>query len=346
VKEEDTTGLNKAQKLVRLVEWMQRRGGIRVTEIEASLELDPRSMRRYLSDLRDMGLPIQEDGRGDDRVVFLDAAYRRTGIQLTLGEMISLRFGRTLFDFLEGTGFAADIEQAIDRLEPTVSRANADVVADFDRTFVAVPEHAKSYAAGSETVDEILSALLYCNPADAEYRRARGQARRYVLEPFTMATYRQGLYLFARDVEEDRVKTFAVERFLAFSRRRREKFNRPTEWDPRTFVADAFGITLGPPRTVVVRFSPEVAEFIRERRWHRSQGLVSRPDGSVEILLRCAVTPELRQWILGFGADAEVLEPEDLRTEIRGALERAAQRYAAPVEPPCVVPTTRRSVRG
>ena len=312
---------------------MQRRGGIQVREIESRLDLDPRTLRRYLFDLRDLGLPVMERGRGMERVVFLEPSYRRTGVQLTLGEMISLRFGRTLFNFLDGTGFAADIDQAIDRLQPTVSRANADLVREFDRIFMAVPEHAKSYAAGADILDEMLSAVIYSNPADAEYRRARGSPRRYLLEPLTLATYRQGLYLFAHDVEEDRVKTFAVERFLQFSRRRREKFERPARWDPRAFVADAFGITLGPPSTVVVRFSSRVAEYIRERRWHDSQGLVNRPDGSVEILLRCAITPELHQWILGFGGDAEVLEPPALRRTIRESLQLAMSHYDTPPNP-------------
>jgi len=325
----DCSGLNKGQKLVRLLEWMQRRGGIRVREIESALDLDPRSMRRYLADLRDLGLPVREEGRGDERVVYLDPAYRRAGVQLNLGEMISLRFGRTLFNFLEGTGFADDMNQAIDRLEPTMSRGNADVVQDFDRTFLAVPEHGKAYHDVADVIDEILSALLYANRADAMYRAARGQARDYLLEPLTLATYRQGLYLFARDTEEGRVKTFAVERFQDFSRRRHEKFERPADWDPRAFVADAFGITAGDPRTVVVRFSPAVAEFIRERRWHRSQGISDRPDGAVEVMLRCALTPELKQWILGFGADADVLEPAELRAEVHAVLARALQHYQA-----------------
>ncbi len=324
-----TLVLNKGQKMVRLLEWMQRRGGIRVREIEATLEIDPRSLRRYLSDLRDLGLPICEDGRGDERIVYLDPAYRRSGVQLNLGEMISLRFGRTLFTFLEGTGFAEDLEQAIDRLEPTVSRGNADVVQQFDDTFLAVPEHAKDYREQGEVVDAVVSALLYTNPADATYRAARGQAREYLLEPLTLATYRQGLYLFARDVEEDRVKTFAVERFQKFERRRKDKFWRPVDWDAQAFVRDAFGITGGQPRTVVVRFSPSVAEYIRERRWHRSQGILDRPDGSVEVVLRCAVTPELKQWILGYAGDAVVLEPLDLADEIRGVLGAALQQYAA-----------------
>ncbi len=324
--------LNKGQKLVRLIEWMQRRGGIRVHEVEALLDVDPRTFRRYLTDLRDLGLPVKEEGRGAQRVVSLDPAYRRSGVQLTLGEMISLRFGRALFDFLDGTGFAADIDQAIDRLEPTVSRANADVVRDFDGMFMAVPEHAKDYSAGHEIIDEILSALIYCNPGQASYRPARGEERKYLIEPFTLATYRQGLYLFARDVDEDRVKTFAVERFRSFYRIRKQKFSRPNDWDPRAFVADAFGITAGSPRAIVVRFSPRVAEFIKERRWHGSQGLQPRPDGSIEVLLRCAITPELRQWILGYGADAEVLEPQELRDEIRETLLSACRRYQSPAD--------------
>ena len=133
----DHSGLNKGQKMVRLVEWMQRRGGIRVTELESSFDLDPRSLRRYLSDLRDLGLPVCEEGRGDERTVYLDPAYRRAGVRLNLGEMISLRFGRTLFNFLEGTGFAEDLNQAIDRLQPTMSRGNADMVQQLDHTFVA-----------------------------------------------------------------------------------------------------------------------------------------------------------------------------------------------------------------
>jgi predicted DNA-binding transcriptional regulator YafY len=78
-----------------------------------------------------------------------------------------------------------------------------------------------------------------------------------------------------------------------------------------------------------VRFSPQVAEFIRERQWHTSQGIMERPDGSVEVLLRCAVTPELKQWILGYAADAEVLEPAELREEIHTTLLEAAARYQA-----------------
>ena len=48
--------LNKAQKLVKMVELMQRRGGVRAEELLVRFDIDPRTLRRYLSDLRGLGL--------------------------------------------------------------------------------------------------------------------------------------------------------------------------------------------------------------------------------------------------------------------------------------------------
>ena len=90
--------LNKAQKLVRMVEWMSNPGGIRASTIADRFDLDARTLRRYLTDLKDMGLPIKDTGRGDGRVLSLDPRWRRTGVQLTLSEVLSLHFGRTLFN--------------------------------------------------------------------------------------------------------------------------------------------------------------------------------------------------------------------------------------------------------
>jgi predicted DNA-binding transcriptional regulator YafY len=76
------------------------------------------------------------------------------------------------------------------------------------------------------------------------------------------------------------------------------------------------------------------APFIAERQWHATQELVTERDGSVVLTMRVADTLELRRWILGFGASAEVLAPESLRDEIR----KEAQAMVDRSEPPEVVP--------
>jgi predicted DNA-binding transcriptional regulator YafY len=291
-------------------------------------ELDSRTLRRYLFDLKELGLPLRDEGAGTERVLSLDPSYARSGVQLTLAEVLSLHFGRTLFTFLEGTSFAADLEGAIERLQPAIARSTADLTRDLDRKFMAVPEHAKDYRADADVLDEILSALLYCNPADAEYRPARGFGKVYRLEPYTLATYRQGLYLFARDVNEGKVKSFAVERFARFARLRRERFEYPASFDPHAIVADSFGITSGGGcEEVSACFTPEVALFVRERQWHPSQRIDVLDDGGVRLTMRVSVGPELREWLLGFGAQARVEAPASLVEFVRNAHRAAAALY-------------------
>ena len=320
--------MNKSQKLVRIVGLMTRRGGVRASELRERFELDARTLRRYLADLRDLDVPIRDDGRGEDRIVSIDPRWRRTGVQLSLAEVLSLHFGRTLFNFLDGTSFAEDLDGAIERLQPAISRAHSDLAKQLDTKFVAVPEPSKSYGgAASEIVDEVVTALVYSNPVSARYRKVSGLSRAYQLHPYTLATYRQGLYLFAFDIEAGMVKTFAMERFEDLLRDRRSHFEFPTGWSPRAHIQDAFGIIAGDPAEVAVAFSERVAGYIRERTWHPTQRFRTLPDGRLELRLRVCPSVELRTWIQGFGEDAEVLEPPALVEAVGSSLARAAERY-------------------
>jgi predicted DNA-binding transcriptional regulator YafY len=319
---------NKGQKLVMMLERMTRRGGVRASELIERFELDARSLRRYLADLRDLDIPIVDDGRGEDRVVSVDARWKRTGVQLSLTEVLSLHFGRTLFNFLEGTSFQSDLEGAIERLEPAISRAHADIAKQLDTRFIAVPEHAKDYRGErSEIIDEVTTAIIYNNPIDARYRRIGGLSAARRLHPYTLAVFRQGLYLFAFDPEAQLVKTFAIERFEEVSRRRSERFELPPGWTPRAHIAHAFGIIDGRAEDVSIAFTEAVAGYIRERTWHPSQRMSTMSDGRLRLDLRVAVTIELETWILGFGSDSEVLSPAPLVDKITHALEIALTRY-------------------
>ena len=319
--------LNKAQKLVRVLQLLQKRGGITAYDLMGRFALDARTLRRYLQDLEDMGIPLVEEGYHADRTVALDRNYARAGVQLTLAEAISLHFGRTLFTFLDGTSFAEDMNDAIERLEPAIGRFPQEAGVALDRKFMAVPEHGKDYARDGELLDEVVSALLYSNPADAEYRPLKGIPKLYRLEPLTLAVYRQGLYLFARDLAESRIKSYAVERFVRFSRLRREHFKYPDDWKPLEHIRDAFGIIGGTPELIVARFSADAAPYVRERRWHRTARQEPLEDGGVRLRMNVANAPELREWLLGFGAGVVVEEPAALAAWIREQHLAAAARY-------------------
>jgi predicted DNA-binding transcriptional regulator YafY len=325
----DESKLNKSQKFVRIIELLQGSEGISAAELMARFELDDRTLRRYLADMRDLELPILSEGRGGKRRLWIDASYRRQGVQLSLLELVSLHFGRTLFDFLSGTGFTQDMDDALERLSTLAGDRSAKLTKDLDRKFMAVPEHAKDHTRTADTVDDILTALLYQNPARAFYARLTGPTRQYLLHPYTLVTFRQGLYLFALDVESNKIKTYAIDRFRAFERVRSEHFEFPEGYDPKELVRDAFGIIGGQVKDVVLSFRRSAAPYIRERVWHHSQVMEADRDGGVVLKMRVGMSPELTNWIMSFGPGVKVLAPPDLADLIRRLHKEALERQSS-----------------
>jgi len=94
------------------------------------------------------------------------------------------------------------------------------------------------------------------------------------------------------------------------------------------FLGSMFGMFRDrEPFTVKVRFSPWVARWIKEDRWHASQVMTDLPDGSLQVDLEVMGEVDVRRWILSFGGDAEVLEPEFLRRAVSYEVDKLAATY-------------------
>ena len=69
-----------------------------------------------------------------------------------------------------------------------------------------------------------------------------------------------------------------------------------------------------------VRFDPDVAWWAA-----RHLGVEAPSDGALEVELPVANRDAFIGWVLGFGPDAEVLAPEQLRQEVLARVEAAVQ---------------------
>ena len=67
-----------------------------------------------------------------------------------------------------------------------------------------------------------------------------------------------------------------------------------------------FGLPWHEPRTFTIRFTPKVADYIKERVWSDSQISKDLEDGGVELTITTRSEPELMAWVRSFGEDGEV----------------------------------------
>ncbi len=100
------------------------------------------------------------------------------------------------------------------------------------------------------------------------------------------------------------MRTFSLDGFREIERGKRDHFEYPKDYQPSQLVEGSFGL-----------FEAKVGRFVRRRLWHPTQK-ITKTDRGVELTVQVAGTTKLKTWILGWGDQVEVLEPESLRDEI------------------------------
>jgi len=99
-------------------------------------------------------------------------------------------------------------------------------------------------------------------------------------------------------------------------------------FDVAQFLDTAFGIYRGGTiQKAVLRFSPAVARIIRDQIWHQDQEMHEEEDGSLTLSVPIADLTEIRRHVLKYGAEVEVLAPEELRRQVREEAARILLRY-------------------
>ena len=154
----------------------------------------------------------------------------------------------------------------------------------------------------------------------------RDRPNNFRYDPYRLLSIQGLLYCVGQVPVHDSLVTLAIDRIHAVTVTE-EPFTVDPKFDLKQYEAEAFGVMWGKPMTVVVRFRPDQAPYVREREWHPTQKLRTLRDGRLELTFRAGGTFEITRWILGWGNAAEVVRPASLRREVSAILKSAASVY-------------------
>jgi len=96
----------------------------------------------------------------------------------------------------------------------------------------------------------------------------------------------------------------------------------------KDFISKNFGLMSGGQSIeVCLKFTPEVADWISEQIWFSGQEVSLNGDGSICLKFPVADFREVRREILKYGANVEVLSPQELKDEIKNEIEKMRKVY-------------------
>lgn len=317
---------SKAERLLQLEQILLAfPEGLRKAEIARKLGVHRATVGRYIDNLS-RRLPIWQD----ENLVGINRDNYLSHVRLTVHESMSMHLASRLMATRtdkhnpHAASALRKLGHALEKFSPQISRhllASADVMDDDaqrrDPVYLGVLERlTRSWSDG--------------RMVHLWHRMPNGQVFEYDFAPYFIEPYAVGqtTHVIGWRKPPETIRTFKVERIQRIELTD-QPYTIPDDFDPREKLADAWGIwyTEAEPVEVVLRFHPRVAQRVRETRWHRSESVEEQPNGSLIWRARVAEPQEMLPWIRGWGADAEVMEPRELRERMVGETRRLAETY-------------------
>jgi CRISPR-associated endonuclease/helicase Cas3 len=299
-------------------------------EIARRCDVHRSTIGRMVQEMIDHEIPVRVDDQG---LLYVErTAYTRT-IKLKLHEAVSVFLsGRLLARYSDKPN--AHTVEALEKLAVSLQDIMPPLGHHIAGTSTALRERLpKQISEHQRILEKLTEAWATGTKVQLWYRPLRS-ARSfqhtfapYFLEPSAIgySTYVIGLAeppgkLRTRKLER-------IERVVSTD----EPFDVPDDFDPNKLLAGAWGIWFDEddkPVTVKLRFSgKDAVKRMGESSWHPSERKELDAEGRLTWTGEIDAVQEMLPWIRGWGADCEVLEPQDLREKMQGELRRQMRVY-------------------
>ena len=310
------------------------RHGKSVRDLAENLDCHRRTVYRDLEALEAAGFPIYtENVDGKNRWFLMDSARNPMPVPFSLPELMALYFGRDSLKVLKGTVFFDSLQDIFQKIETTLPPESKKYLKNVEQSLEVGSRPYKPYRKFDKIIDQIKEAVINRRAIDiVYYTMSRKKETRRKVAPYKLWFFDGTFYMIGHCKWIKEIRIFAVDRIkmLALTD---EIFEVPDDFDIDEFMGSSLGAFHGKPEKVRVLFSADIAEYIKEKIWHKSQKLHDNPDGSVLFEANVACTKEFKAWIMQWGAKAIVLEPEGLRNEIQTETVEMLAVYANSIKP-------------
>jgi proteasome accessory factor B len=252
------------------------------------------------------------------------------------GEELRMALALEMLNAVKGTYLERDVKDILRRFSAAVSPTLAAKLETLPRKFFTVSYGVKQYEGGAaERLNVIIRCLVEQQRMRVAYRSqsSDGALNQYTFDPYTLLTYKGGLYVIGYSFKRERPVYLALERIEevepVVENGKPYVFRYPDEYSPEKFTEGVFGIYAG--EQVAVELSIRNAQtlaYLRPRRIHPTQTLEERGDGTAILRMTVRGTEELASWVMSMAPWVEVVKPESLRARVKEMLRDGLELYA------------------
>ena len=318
-------------RVLTVLELLQARGRLTGPELAERLEVDLRTVRRYVTMLQDLGIPVEAE-RGRHGGYRLRPGFRLPPLLFTDDEALAIMLGLLAARRLGLVSSASTVEGALAKVERVLPQDVRARIAAVQQTATFDPVRGVSLPT-TETVMSVAAAVNEQRRITLQYASAHGEETERAVDLYGLVHlmgrwYAPGYCHLRRDL-----RLFRLDRILQI-RLHEETFQRPPHFDPLGFVQDALAVA---PNVwhVEALLATSLEEARREIPAYEAS-LEPDPDG---VIFRANVEclDAAARYLVRLGFRFEVRQPTELCDVLKALAAdlREAARAANAASVPC-----------
>lgn len=317
--------MNRTDRLVAIVMYLQGRRLVRADELAERFEISVRTVYRDMSALSEAGVPIAgEAGVGYSLV----KGYHLPPVMLTADEIAALFVGAEMVKHFTDASLQGPVTSALEKLRAALPRDRQDHVERLARYTVVTDHrrHSRQTSTAQPWLLAVQQAVTQHRVLQLTYRgRNRETDTTRAVEPLGVVFYAGAWYLVAQCRLRCALRHFRVDRIRTLEATA-ETFPPPEDFSLAAHLEESVARTETIPARVWI--SAPAQERARRESYATLVTEMER-DGGTEFSLFTYSLEWLAHWIVSFGGEAEAVAPDELREQVRTQIGRIADLHRA-----------------
>ena len=311
--------LIRQHKLLQALE--RSRFGSTLTELRDSLvedlglsSLHTRTLRRDIEALQAAGIDIVNEDLQRGKVWKLgpNAKHAYT-ITATATELVALSLGRELLAPLSGTFIGQGINSFWNRVQEEVPDSVWKHYQRCRQTLFITGTPSKTYENHQGFLKTLERCVVQHRWCEIEYSSLQHETSTRRIAPRAIVFYNSSLYVIAhQDKADSSPRHWKLDRISGAEAS--DEYFSPSDEDFHNYLESGIGIFANEGTTTYeIRLSSAAAKWVAEEPWHPRQELELLNDGGALLKVPAHHDMEVIPRVLGFCANAEILQPESCR---------------------------------
>ncbi|MBY0356732.1 MAG: WYL domain-containing protein [Candidatus Obscuribacterales bacterium] len=241
-------------------------------------------------------------------------------LDLSPEELFLLKLSCTLLTKTSNSTFELTLDSARQKLED--KQKNEDLL-----QYIFLRQTTTNKKFSQSLFHNLLEACKEHRLVTITYKTAAGIISKRQIEPRRIIVRNNNWYLVAYCLLRLEPRLFALHRIEEY-KISNDKFAERIDFDVGIWLNKAFQIAHGDgTHQVKIKFDSSVAGYLKEKEWHPEQTYTELADGTCLLVLPAENLSEVKRWVLNYGSQAEVIEPELLRKMVGQEVQSMTKRY-------------------